>query len=142
MKYFVLSFFTLISLQLFSQDPPVIVDNKVHKLVMQFTSGDSTEQQSVVMQVANIRVAWPKAEIEVVCHSSGLNLLIKSKSKVASKVADLAAQGITFAACNNTMLRMKIGKDALLPVSVVVPSAMVELVSKQEDGWAYVKAAH
>lgn len=119
-----------------------MVDNKVHKLVMQFTVGDSTEQNSIVLQVANIRAAWPKARIEVVCHSSGLNLLIKDKSKVAAKVAELSSQGIVFAACNNTMRRMKIGKDALVPSAVVVPSAMVELVSKQEEGWAYVKGAH
>jgi intracellular sulfur oxidation DsrE/DsrF family protein len=142
MKYLIISAFLFISLQMKAQDAPVVVDNKVHKMVMQFTVGDSTEQSSVVLQVANIRQAWPKAQIEVVCHSSGLNLLIKGKSKVASKVEELSAQGIVFAACNNTMRRMKIGKDALLPTAVVVPSAMVELVLKQEDGWAYVKAAH
>jgi intracellular sulfur oxidation DsrE/DsrF family protein len=142
MKYLIVSVFAVISIQLKAQDAPVVVDNKVHKMVMQFTVGDSTEQSSVVLQVANIRQAWPKAQIEVVCHSSGLNLLIKAKSKVAGKVEELSAQGIVFAACNNTMRRMKIGKDALLPTAVVVPSAFVELVSKQEDGWAYVKAAH
>jgi intracellular sulfur oxidation DsrE/DsrF family protein len=142
MKYLIVSVLTFLSLQLKAQDEPVVVDNKVHKMVMQFTVGDSTEQQSVVLQVANIRQAWPKAQIEVVCHSSGLNLLIKGKSKAAAKVEELSKQGIVFAACNNTMRRMKIGKDALLPTAVVVPSAMVELVSKQESGWAYVKAAH
>lgn len=142
MKYALLLCIAFASSQLRAQDPQTVVDNKVHKLVMQFTVGDSTEQNSIVLQVANIRAAWPKARIEVVCHSSGLNLLIKDKSKVAAKVAELSSQGIVFAACNNTMRRMKIGKDALVPSAVVVPSAMVELVSKQEEGWAYVKGAH
>lgn len=142
MKYAILLCLAFASFQLKAQDPQTVVDNKVHKLVMQFTVGDSTEQNSIVLQVANIRAAWPKAKIEVVCHSSGLNLLIKDKSKVAAKVAELSSQGIVFAACNNTMRRLKIGKDALVPSAVVVPSAMVELVSKQEEGWAYVKGAH
>lgn len=142
MKYAILLCLAFASFQLKAQDPQAVVDNKVHKLVMQFTVGDSTEQNSIVLQVANIRAAWPKAKIEVVCHSSGLNLLIKDKSKVSAKVAELSSQGIVFAACNNTMRRMKIGKDALVPSAVVVPSAMVELVSKQEEGWAYVKGAH
>ncbi len=142
MKYALLLCIAFASSQLRAQDPQTVVDTKVHKLVMQFTVGDSTEQNSIVLQVANIRAAWPKARIEVVCHSSGLNLLIKDKSKVAAKVAELSSQGIVFAACNNTMRRMKIGKDALVPSAVVVPSAMVELVSKQEEGWAYVKGAH
>jgi intracellular sulfur oxidation DsrE/DsrF family protein len=142
MKYVLALSLTIVTSILRAQDAPAVVDNKVHKLVMQFTVGDSTEQSSVVLQVANIRTAWPKAQIEVVCHSSGLNLLIKDKSKVASKVDELSKQGVVFAACNNTMRRMKIGKEALLPTAMVVPSAMVELVLKQESGWAYVKAAH
>ncbi|CAN5357372.1 DsrE family protein [soil metagenome] len=119
-----------------------VVDNKVHKLVMQFTVGDSTEQASVVAQAANIRAAWPKAQIEIVCHSSGLDLLISNKTKVSKQVAELASQGVVFAACNNTMKRRKLTKEDLLPTAVVVPSAMIELVSKQEEGWAYVKGAH
>ena len=119
-----------------------VVDNKVHKIVMQFTVGDSLEQVAAVLQVGNIRAAWPMAEIEVVCHSSGLDLLTKAKSKVAKTVSDLSAQGVTFVACNNTMRRRNIKKEDLLPVSVVVPSAMVELVTRQEEGWAYLKAAH
>ncbi len=119
-----------------------VVDNKVHKLVMQFTVGDSTEQASVVAQAANIRASWPKAQIEIVCHSSGLDLLISNKTKVSKQVAELASQGVVFAACNNTMKRRKLTKEDLLPTAVVVPSAMIELVSKQEEGWAYVKGAH
>ncbi|NOT77131.1 MAG: hypothetical protein HOP08_19580 [Cyclobacteriaceae bacterium] len=119
-----------------------VVDNKIHKIVMQFTVGDSTEQASVVAQVANIRSAWPKSQIEVVCHSSGLDVIVAGKSKVSKQVADLSAQGIVFAACNNTMKRRNIKKEDLLSSAVVVPSAMVEIVSKQEEGWAYVKGAH
>ena len=119
-----------------------VVDNKVHKIVMQFSVGDSLEQVSIVGQLGNIRASWPQAQIEVVCHSSGLDLLTTSKSKVSKSIADLSSQGVVFAACNNTMRRRNLKKEDLLPISVVVPSAMLELVSKQEDGWAYLKGAH
>ncbi|CAN5373423.1 hypothetical protein BH10BAC4_BH10BAC4_16640 [soil metagenome] len=125
-----------------AQDPQVVVDTKVHKMVMQFTVGDSTEQASIVAQVGNVLAAWPKAKIEVVCHSSGLAVLIANKSKVSKQIADLSSKGVIFAACNNTMRRLKIKKEDLLPTAVIVPSAFVEIVTKQEQGWAYLKGAH
>jgi len=137
MKYLIF-LFIIIS---FSSQAQVI-DNKVHKLVMQFSVGDSTEQASVVAQAANIRASWPKAQIEIVCHSSGLDLIIGNKTKVAKQVADLSSQGVIFAACSNTMKRRNLKKEDLLSAAVVVPSAMVELVTKQEEGWAYIKGAH
>ncbi len=125
-----------------AQQNPGIIDNKVHKIVMQFTMGDSLEQVAIVGQVGNILASWPKAKIEVVCHSSGLDLLTTAKSVVAKTVAELSTQGVVFAACNNTMRKRNIKKADMLAVSFVVPSAMIELVRKQEEGWAYVKGAH
>ena len=119
-----------------------VVDQKTHKIVMQFSVGDSLEQVSVIGQVGNIRTAWPNAVIEVVCHSSGLDILTSKKSKVAKDVADLSSKGVVFAACNNTMRRRNLKKEDMLPASVIVPSAMLELVTRQEKGWAYLKAAH
>lgn len=119
-----------------------VLDMKKHKIVMQFTNSDSVSQASVVNQVGNIRALWPNAQIEVVCHGGGLDLLQTSKSKAASGVAEWTSKGVVFAACNNTMKRKNITKADLLPTVTVVPSAMIELTLKQEKGWAYVKGAH
>lgn len=124
------------------QPANTVLDTKVHKMVMQFTSADSAEQATVVAQVRNIRTVWPKAEIEVVCQGGGLELLVTSKSKAAKAVAEWSAQGVVFAACNNSMRRQNVKKEELLTSAVVVPSALVELVQKQEAGWAYLKGAH
>lgn len=126
---------------LFAQGSDV-VDLKKHKIVIQFSDSDSLSQASVTGQVKNIRTAWPNAEVELVCHGPGLDLLITAKSKASKAVADWSAQGVTFAACNNTMRRRNVKKEDLLPSAQVVPSAMIELVLKQEKGWAYVKGGH
>lgn len=127
---------------LFAQQSDGIVDLKKHKIVMQFSDSDSLSQASVVGQVKNIRAAWPNAEVEVVCHGPGLDLLIAAKSKASSQVAELSGKGIVFAACNNTMKRRNIKKEDLLSSAVVVPSAIIELTQKQEKGWAYIKGGH
>jgi intracellular sulfur oxidation DsrE/DsrF family protein len=127
---------------LFAQQNEGVLDMKKHKIVMQFSNSDSLSQASVVGQVKNIRTAWPNAEIEVVCHGPGLDLLQTTKSKAADQVAEWSGKGVVFAACNNTMKRKKLTKEDLLTSAVVVPSAMIELTLKQEKGWAYVKGAH
>ena len=97
---------------------------------------------SIITQLGNVREAWPNAKIEVVCHSGGLDLLLTAKSKVANQVNGLSAQGVIFSACNNTMRRRNVKKEDLLSSALVVPSAFVELVLKQEEGWAYIKGGH
>jgi len=127
---------------LLAQQASGVIDTKYHKIVMQFTDSDSLSQASVVGQVKNIRTAWPNAEIEVVCHGPGLDLLISKTSKVSAQVAEWSSKGVVFAACGNTMKRKNLTKEDLLKSSTQVPSAMIELTLKQENGWAYVKGGH
>lgn len=126
----------------FAQSTDGVVDLKKHKIVMQFSNSDSLSQASVVGQVKNIRNAWPNAEIEVVCHGPGLDLLVASKSKAADQVTEWSSKGVVFAACGNTMKRRNVKKEDLLSPARVVPSAMIELTLKQEQKWAYVKGGH
>jgi uncharacterized protein len=127
---------------LLAQQADGVVDLKKHKIVMQFSDSDSLSQASVVGQVKNIRAAWPNAEVEVVCHGPGLDLLITAKSKAANQVAEWNGKGVVFAACNNTMKRRNVKKEDLLSAAQVVPSAMIELTLKQEKDWAYLKGGH
>ena len=142
MKLIALLFNLTISFTLFAQQNDDVVDMKKHKIVMQFTDSDSLSQTIVLGQVKNIRTAWPNAEVEVVCHGGGLELLQKTKSKVTDQVAEWGSKGVIFSACNNTMKRRNIKKEDLLSAAQVVPSAMIELTLKQEKGWAYVKGGH
>jgi hypothetical protein len=40
------------------------------------------------------------------------------------------------------MKRYKITKDQLLPMIRTVPDAIIEIVTKQGEGWGYIKEAH
>ncbi|MBX7125692.1 MAG: DsrE family protein, partial [Cyclobacteriaceae bacterium] len=142
MKYLLLLCLLSVNMMAVAQTNADVVDMDVHKLVMQFTAGDSLEQAMIIGQVRNVRQALPNAQIEVVCQGPGLDLLNKSKSKMGKEVAEWTAKGVVFAACNNTMRRRGIKKEDLFPVAVVVPSALVELIKKQEQGWAYAKGGH
>jgi len=142
MKKILIAIVCLIAFRAQAQQSSDVVDMNKHRIVMQFTDADSVSQGTVTAQVKNIRTAWPNAEIEVVCHGGGLDLLMTSKSKASKALAEWSAQGVVFSACNNTMKRRNIKKEELLPTVRVVPSAMIELTLKQEGGWAYVKGGH
>ncbi|MBX2897734.1 MAG: DsrE family protein [Cyclobacteriaceae bacterium] len=142
MKAIILIALVTFSTALFAQQTNGVVDMNTHKIVMQFTDSDSLSQSSIVGQVKNIRTAWPNAQIEVVCHGPGLDLLISKTSKASAQVTEWSSKGVVFAACGNTMKRKNLKAEDLLKTSTVVPSAMIELTLKQESGWAYVKGGH
>jgi intracellular sulfur oxidation DsrE/DsrF family protein len=48
--------------------------------------------------------------------------------------------GVVFAACENTMRKKKVTKDALFPFATTVDSGVAEVVRKQEQGWSYIKS--
>jgi intracellular sulfur oxidation DsrE/DsrF family protein len=115
------------------------MDNKKHKIVIQFNDADSLSQNRVGLQVQNIRNVWPTADVEVVCLGAGLDALMTANSKIAPVVEEWSAKGVVFAACANTMRLRKVMKEDLLKQAVVVPSAVIELAMKQEEGWSYFK---
>jgi intracellular sulfur oxidation DsrE/DsrF family protein len=45
-----------------------------------------------------------------------------------------------FVACEQTLNQQKIEKSEILPLSGFVPRGLVEVIQKQEQGWAYIKA--
>ena len=116
-----------------------VVDRQLHRVIMQVTQADSAFQLTVIGQLKNIKKALPEAKIEVVCHSQGLPMLLKDETKVAQHVRELSEQNVTFAACENTLRRRKATEADLLPSATTVPSGLVEIILKQEQGWAYVK---
>ncbi len=65
--------------------------------------------------IANVLKQEPDAQIEVVCHSDGIKLVVEGESRHTEKVKELIGQGVRFIACENTMKEKKIPRDKLLP---------------------------
>ena len=61
-------------------------------------------------------------------------------SKQAEKIKELSAKGVDFVACENTLRERKIARTELLDTCRTVPAGVVEIVIKQDAGWAYIKA--
>jgi Uncharacterized conserved protein len=116
---------------------------KNYKVVFDLTSGDTLSQQTAIRWVNEIIKAEPTAQVEVVMFGKGLPLAVKDKSAVTSDVTSLATnKNVAFKVCAIALANQKIDKSQLLPGVQVVPDGIYEIVSKQQEGWGYVKVAH
>jgi intracellular sulfur oxidation DsrE/DsrF family protein len=79
-------------------------------------------------------------EIRGVAHGKGVGLLLKTNTALAPRIAGLSSPRVRFVACENTMRRLKIVKDDLLPGTGTVDSGVAEVVRLQEAGWSYIKS--
>ncbi len=113
------------------------------KAVVHVNFAQTTHQAQGLKNVENIlKTAADQgigAEIEVVCHADGIRLVHREQSELAAQVAALAAQGVRFVACQNTMQQRSMTEADLLPNVGTVPSGAFEVVRKQQDGFAYFK---
>jgi intracellular sulfur oxidation DsrE/DsrF family protein len=133
MKYFFLSIVMLISVTVSGQQ-------KLHKIVYDINSADTAAQSTLFRQCTNILTAAPDTKIEIVYHGQAINGLVTDISFFAEKVKAAQQKGVVFAACNNSLKRVKIDPSRVLPGVVVVPVAILELSGKQQEGWSYIKA--
>ncbi|WP_291789169.1 DsrE family protein [Cecembia sp.] len=131
---FFISFF--ISYQLQAQ----VVSTKNHKIIFQLTTADSLTHRKFIRQLENILKAAPNAQIEVITHGMGVDLLKENSNPFFSELLALQDDGIRFTVCENTLKQRKLKKEAFYEWSGFVQSGILELVIKQEQGWIYIKA--
>jgi len=124
------------SLFLFST---LITAQKQHKIVFDFTEGDTASFGKMIRHSKTIMDLTGNARLEVVCHGPGLDMLVKGKTTVGNEIEQLQKLNVVFVACEATMKRRGIDKSQLVPHALTVPAAILELSSKQEDGWSYIK---
>jgi intracellular sulfur oxidation DsrE/DsrF family protein len=111
-------------------------------VVWDLSSADTTVQAAVFRQVNNARAQVPDLQVEVVFHGQAVFAVMNDSLQFASRVKLAKEKGVTLAVCNNSLKRLKIDPSKLMPETTVVPSAVVELIKKQADGWSYLKASH
>jgi intracellular sulfur oxidation DsrE/DsrF family protein len=111
-----------------------------HKVVLQLNTSDTLVWHGALKNISNLQTALgATTQIELVAHGSGIGLLLDGKTTQKAKIAELAAMGVLFKACENTIRERKIDRAAILPQVGTVPSGVAEVVIKQEAGWAYLK---
>jgi intracellular sulfur oxidation DsrE/DsrF family protein len=113
---------------------------KDYRVVFDLTSKDSNDQRAVIRWLNEVSKAEPTAQMEVVMYGQGLSLVTKGKSFVADDVVRLAQnKNISFKVCQVAMKNQGIDQSQLLEGVGTVPDGIYEVISKQRQGWGYIK---
>jgi intracellular sulfur oxidation DsrE/DsrF family protein len=112
----------------------------VHKIVFQLTTNDTLAHKSLMKQLNNITSVAPTTKIEVVCHGPGLDMLVSDKTIVLEKIKQLKAIGVDFVACEFSIKERNVPIEKIIPEAGFVKAGIIEIVTKQEQGWSYIKS--
>ena len=115
-------------------------ENNQHKIIFQLTTDDSLAHKALMKQLNNITTVAPDTKIEVVCHGPGLNMLVLGKTTVQEKILQMKMKGVVFMACEFSMSERNVPKEKIIPEAGFVKAGIIEIVTKQEQGWSYIKS--
>ena len=118
-----------------------LAQEKRHRIVFAMTSPEEADWRLTIGNIRNLLSAYPPntADVEVVTYGPGLNM-VKKGSPVEADVASLQLAHVRFVACEHTMQAQHVTLAELLKGLETVPSGVVEVVTRQEQGWSYIKA--
>ena len=89
---------------------------KMHRVVFDMGMEGEEKWEGVLRNVENVRSSLGEkaTEVEVVVHGKALPLLTRTNTKSVETLRELSKSGVRFAACENTMNRMKVTKEMRL----------------------------
>lgn len=110
------------------------------RVVFQVSDDDAKKWNLALNNVKNIQqeLGAANTDIEVVAYGPGIGML-KFESTVAERVDEAIKAGVHVVACENTMRAQKLGKPDMMSTIGYVPAGVVEIVRKQNEGYAYIR---
>ena len=109
-------------------------------VVIQVSDGVPGKWNLALNNAKNAQEAFgkDKVDVEIVVYGPGIDML-KMESEVGNKVDKAVADGIQIVACQNTMKAQKLTQADMLPSVSYVPAGVVEIIRKEQQGWAYLR---
>lgn len=110
------------------------------KVVIQVSDADQGKWNLALNNAKNIQTDLGAAnvDVEIVAYGPGIGML-KLDSAVGGRVDEATSAGVKVIACENTMKGQKLTKADMLNGIGYVPAGVVELMSRQQQGWAYIR---
>jgi uncharacterized protein len=123
-------------------------EKEPHHLIVQVDTNDAAMMNLALNNAMNVtdyyKEAGEKVEIEVIAFGPGLHMLRDDTSPVKARIETMALSTpeVSFKACGNTQANMSKAehKDIkLIPEAQVVPSGVVRVMQREEEGWTYIR---
>ena len=116
---------------------------KPYKVVFDLTSKDTADQKTVIRWIRGIMQSNPDAQLEVVLYGQSLDMVTKDKSTLDKDIQEVTTnKNISFKVCEAAMRRHNLDKTQLISNVQTVPDGIYEIITRQGEGWGYIKVAH
>ena len=111
-----------------------------NRVVMQVSDNDPAKWNLALNNARNLQadLGAKNVEIEIVAYGPGISML-KSDSVVGNRIGEALSSGVRVEACENTMRGQKLAKADMLTRIGYVPAGVVEVMRRQQQGWAYLR---
>ena len=142
MKRTVLFLFPLIALLfMLGGAGSALAGGPTHHLIIQVSDDNPRTMKIALNNAMNVvkALGQDNVEVEIVAYGPGLKLLLNQNKAFRDRVQSLQFYGIRFVACKNTMNKMKVTKKDLVSGVTVVQAGVLEIMTKEEQGWSYVR---
>lgn len=121
----------------------VLAQNPDYKVVFDLTSMDTLNHQSLLRQITFIKKANPNAQLEVVVYSKGVDFVINKNTPQQATLQQLIdGKSTRVKVCEASLKRLNLDKSQLVPGVEVVPDGIYEIITKQKEGWGYIKVSN
>lgn len=126
---------TLLPASSFAQAAPT-----KNKIVFQVSDGDPAKWGLALNNAQNVQSALgaKDVDLEIVVYGPGIGML-KMDSSVATRIAGALKTGVKIVACETTLKAQKLSRADMLADIGYVPAGVVELMQKQQQGFAYIR---
>jgi uncharacterized protein len=120
--------------------PPAALADEKARMVIQVSESDPATWNLALNNAKNIQkdVGKDKVDLEIVAFGPGIGML-KAESEVANRINEAVDSGVQVMACQNTMRNQKLNKEDMNAKVGYVPSGVVEIMQRQQQGYAYLR---
>jgi uncharacterized protein len=131
----------LIALLIFSYTS--IAQTVPYNAVFDLTSKDTNDHKTVIRWLNGITQENSDAKLEVVLYGQSIDMVRTNRSVVADAVKEFASRNnISFVVCAASMKRHNVSEKDLLPGVTTVPDGIYQIITRQKEGWGYIKVSH
>ncbi|HXX85965.1 MAG TPA: DsrE family protein [Casimicrobiaceae bacterium] len=111
-----------------------------NRVIIQVSDGDPARWNLALNNAKNLQadLGAPNVDVEIVAYGPGIGML-KLDSPVGPRVDEATKSGVKIVACENTMQGQKLTRADMLDGIGYVSAGVVELMSRQQQGWAYLR---
>lgn len=110
------------------------------KLVVQVSDANPATWNLALNNIKNVQKDLGKdnVDLELVAYGPGIGML-KAESEVANRIDEAVDSGVQVMACENTMRGQKLSKADMNAKVGYVKAGVVEILQRQEQGYAYLR---